>query len=82
MTMRATPSPSEEVERLREENTRLVALLENNGIEWRLQPKPEQLAATPATIEPSPLSLPLGAFRFKEIIFASFGIASRDKFFA
>jgi superfamily II DNA or RNA helicase len=56
MTMRATPSPSEEVERLREENTRLVALLENNGIEWRLPPKPEPLVAMPEVIEPSQIS--------------------------
>jgi len=47
------------VERLRNENARLIALLEANGIEWRLPPKQAQLAATPATIEPSPLSLPL-----------------------
>jgi hypothetical protein len=46
--MRVAQPPSEEVERLRDENARLVALLEANGIEWRLPPKPEPLAATAA----------------------------------
>ncbi|MDP2784590.1 MAG: DEAD/DEAH box helicase family protein [Sulfurimicrobium sp.] len=48
--------PSEEVECLRVEIARLVALLEANGIEWRLALKPEPLAATPAAIEPAQIS--------------------------
>jgi superfamily II DNA or RNA helicase len=49
-------SESEEAVRLRDENVRLIALLEANGIEWRLPPKPEPLAVAPVPIEPSQIS--------------------------
>jgi len=55
--MPATQPVAEEMERLRTENARLIVLLEAHCIEWRLPPKLEQLAAAPATIKPSPLSL-------------------------
>ncbi|MFZ4536296.1 TOTE conflict system archaeo-eukaryotic primase domain-containing protein [Propionivibrio sp.] len=55
-----TQSPPEDVSHLREENARLVALLEASGIDWRLPPKLEPLAANPvvipAAIEPSRFS--------------------------
>jgi hypothetical protein len=46
---------SDELTRLRAENTRLIALLESQGIDWRHDPAPTSLSAPP-TSEPSNLS--------------------------
>ena len=53
--MESMPDDKTSLAALQAENTRLIALLESNGIEWRLPPEPE-LEPTPAEIGPSRLS--------------------------
>jgi superfamily II DNA or RNA helicase len=46
-----------ELTALQTENARLIALLENHGIEWRLPPEPTPPELTPPALEPEPSRL-------------------------
>lgn len=50
-------SERDQLAALQAENVRLIALLENNGIEWRLPPEPTPTASAPPVPEPEPSRL-------------------------
>lgn len=55
-----SPLDRDPVTALKTENARLIALLEDHGIEWRLPPEPVQNEPTPPVLEPEPSRLSPG----------------------